>query len=71
MSAAPLGPGTTIGIVGGGQLGRMLAQAARQHGYGVADFGEPRCRRRADLLGRAFRCYQLGKLRLDVLQALQ
>ena len=38
MSAAPLGPGTTIGIVGGGQLGRMLAQAARQHGYGVAVF---------------------------------
>ena len=31
-----LGPGTTIGIVGGGQLGRMLAQVARQHGYGVA-----------------------------------
>ncbi len=31
-----LGPGTTIGIVGGGQLGRMLAQSARQHGYGVA-----------------------------------
>ncbi|MEM9467576.1 MAG: 5-(carboxyamino)imidazole ribonucleotide synthase [Actinomycetota bacterium] len=30
-----LGPGTTIGIVGGGQLGRMLAQVARQHGYGV------------------------------------
>ena len=32
---SPLSPGTTIGIVGGGQLGRMLAQAARQHGYGV------------------------------------
>ena len=31
-----LGPGSTIGIVGGGQLGRMLAQSARQHGYGVA-----------------------------------
>ena len=30
-----LGPGGTIGIVGGGQLGRMLAQSARQHGYGV------------------------------------
>ncbi len=38
MSSAPLGPGTTIGIVGGGQLGRMLAQTARQHGYGVAVF---------------------------------
>ena len=31
-----LDPGSTIGIVGGGQLGRMLAQSARQHGYGVA-----------------------------------
>ena len=31
----PLAPGSTIGIVGGGQLGRMLAQSARQHGYGV------------------------------------
>ena len=31
-----LGPGSTIGIVGGGQLGRMLTQSARQHGYGVA-----------------------------------
>ena len=30
-----LPPGSTIGIVGGGQLGRMLAQSARQHGYGV------------------------------------
>ena len=30
-----LAPGSTIGIVGGGQLGRMLAQSARQHGYGV------------------------------------
>jgi len=36
MNAEPLGPGATIGIVGGGQLGRMLAQRARQHGYGVA-----------------------------------
>ncbi len=28
-------PGATIGIVGAGQLGRMLAQVARQHGYRV------------------------------------
>ncbi len=34
----PLLPGATIGIVGGGQLGRMLAQAARQHGYRVVVF---------------------------------
>jgi 5-(carboxyamino)imidazole ribonucleotide synthase len=32
----PLLPGATIGVVGGGQLGRMLAQAAHQHGYRVA-----------------------------------
>ena len=38
MPSTPLGPGNTIGIVGGGQLGRMLAQAARQHGYGVVVF---------------------------------
>lgn len=38
MPSAPLDPGSTIGIVGGGQLGRMLAQVARQHGYGVAVF---------------------------------
>ncbi|MCQ3812968.1 MAG: 5-(carboxyamino)imidazole ribonucleotide synthase [Acidimicrobiia bacterium] len=31
-----LPPGSTIGIVGGGQLGRMLAQTAHQHGYRVA-----------------------------------
>ena len=30
---APLAPGSTIGIVGGGQLGRMMASAAAQLGY--------------------------------------
>jgi 5-(carboxyamino)imidazole ribonucleotide synthase len=34
MSAAVL-PGRTIGVLGGGQLGRMLGQAARRLGYGV------------------------------------
>lgn len=33
---APLPPGSTIGIVGGGQLGRMFAGAAHQHGYRLA-----------------------------------
>lgn len=28
-------PGARVGVVGGGQLGRMLAQAARRLGYGV------------------------------------
>jgi 5-(carboxyamino)imidazole ribonucleotide synthase len=35
---SPLSPGSTIGVVGGGQLGRMLAQSAHQHGYRVAVF---------------------------------
>ena len=30
---APVPPGSTIGIIGGGQLGRMLAAAAAQLGY--------------------------------------
>jgi len=32
-SQAPIPPGSTIGIIGGGQLGRMLAVAAAQLGY--------------------------------------
>src|SRR5690606_11952560 len=32
-SMTPLPPGSTIGILGGGQLGRMLAIAAAQLGY--------------------------------------
>jgi 5-(carboxyamino)imidazole ribonucleotide synthase len=35
MRTAPVLPGSTIGIVGGGQLGRMLALEARRMGYGV------------------------------------
>src|SRR6187402_1756599 len=31
-------PGRTIGVIGGGQLGRMLGIAARQMGYGFAVF---------------------------------
>ena len=33
MTASPLQPGATIGILGGGQLGRMLAMAAARLGY--------------------------------------
>lgn len=36
MTAFPLPPGSTIGILGGGQLGRMLAQAAGRLGFDVA-----------------------------------
>lgn len=34
----PLPPGSTIGILGGGQLGRMLSQAAAQLGFDVCIF---------------------------------
>ncbi len=34
-SFAPLAPGSTIGILGGGQLGRMLSQAAARLGFDV------------------------------------
>ena len=34
-------PGETLGMLGGGQLGRMFALAARPFGYGVAVFGDP------------------------------
>ncbi|MBP8246921.1 MAG: 5-(carboxyamino)imidazole ribonucleotide synthase [Phenylobacterium sp.] len=36
MAILPLAPGETIGILGGGQLGRMLAQAASRLGFDVA-----------------------------------
>lgn len=36
MNQGPFGPGSTIGIVGGGQLGRMLAAAAQRGGFNVA-----------------------------------
>lgn len=36
MTALPLPPGSTIGILGGGQLGRMLALAAARLGFDVA-----------------------------------
>jgi 5-(carboxyamino)imidazole ribonucleotide synthase len=34
--AAFIPPGATLGVLGGGQLGRMFAQAAQSAGYGVA-----------------------------------
>jgi len=45
-TAAPtaLGPGATIGVLGGGQLGRMLAVVARQMGYRIVVLDpSPRC----------------------------
>jgi len=39
-----LGPGATIGILGGGQLGRMMAVVARQMGYRIIVLDpNPRC----------------------------
>ena len=35
MASSPLPPGSTIGILGGGQLGRMLSQAASRLGFNV------------------------------------
>lgn len=34
-------PGATLGMLGGGQLGRMFALAARPFGYRIAMFGDP------------------------------
>jgi 5-(carboxyamino)imidazole ribonucleotide synthase len=40
----PLAPGATIGVLGGGQLGRMLGYAARAMGYGIVVLDpDPRC----------------------------
>ena len=36
MAKFPLPPGSTIGVLGGGQLGRMLAEAASRLGFDVA-----------------------------------
>jgi 5-(carboxyamino)imidazole ribonucleotide synthase len=36
LGSGPLPPGSTIGIIGGGQLGRMLAMAAARLGYRTA-----------------------------------
>jgi 5-(carboxyamino)imidazole ribonucleotide synthase len=35
LSISPIFPGSTIGVLGGGQLGRMFAMAARRLGYRV------------------------------------
>jgi 5-(carboxyamino)imidazole ribonucleotide synthase len=44
MSHAPVPPGATIGFLGGGQLGRMTAMAARTMGYDVRVLDpEPDC----------------------------
>ena len=42
MSAAPILPGATIGVLGSGQLGRMFALAARRLGYRIHVFSPER-----------------------------
>ena len=42
-SAFPLQPGATLGLMGGGQLGRMFAQAAATMGYHVAVLEKSDC----------------------------
>ena len=42
--SAPILPGSTIGILGGGQLGRMMALSARSLGYRIACLDpDPHC----------------------------
>jgi 5-(carboxyamino)imidazole ribonucleotide synthase len=44
VSSPPIAPPATIGILGGGQLGRMLALAAREMGYRIAVMDpDPEC----------------------------
>ena len=44
MKHVPLTPGATIGVLGGGQLGRMMAVTARQMGYRIIVLDpSPRC----------------------------
>ncbi|MGI9455427.1 MAG: 5-(carboxyamino)imidazole ribonucleotide synthase, partial [Aeoliella sp.] len=38
QQSTPLPPGSTLGVFGGGQLGRMFAQAADKLGYRVHVF---------------------------------
>lgn len=54
QSAAPLPPGSTIGILGGGQLGRMLAMSAVQLGYRCIGYAPPGDNVAADLCADFF-----------------
>ncbi|MCB2066532.1 MAG: 5-(carboxyamino)imidazole ribonucleotide synthase [Erythrobacter sp.] len=53
----PLAPGSTIGVLGGGQLGRMIAMAAAQLGYRCHVFAPERDSVAADVAA-AFTCAQ-------------
>jgi 5-(carboxyamino)imidazole ribonucleotide synthase len=53
MPAAMLAPGATIGILGGGQLGRMIALAAARLGYRVHVFADEEDSPAAQVCNRA------------------
>ena len=42
MPPDPLPPGSTLGVLGGGQLGRMFAHSAQRHGYRVHCWAQDR-----------------------------
>ncbi|HBM87296.1 MAG TPA: 5-(carboxyamino)imidazole ribonucleotide synthase, partial [Rhodobiaceae bacterium] len=52
-SAEPLPPGSTIGILGGGQLGRMLALAAAELGLRVHIYAPEETSPAAEVTGNA------------------
>jgi len=54
MSERALAPGNTIGILGGGQLGRMLAAAAARLGFATAVLAPERLAPAFQLAGRCF-----------------
>ncbi|MEL6541057.1 MAG: 5-(carboxyamino)imidazole ribonucleotide synthase [Pseudomonadota bacterium] len=52
----PLPPGSTIGILGAGQLGRMMAMAASQLGYHSISYAPPGDNVAADTCAELFEC---------------
>lgn len=53
-AAATIAPGGTIGVLGGGQLGRMMAMAAAQLGYRVIGYSPPGDNVAAEVCGDFF-----------------
>ena len=56
VSASPLPPGATIGILGGGQLGRMLALAAARLGFNATSTAPTRTAPPFDVARRVHQC---------------
>ena len=66
MPPRVLPPGSTLGMLGGGQLGRMFALAARQCGYRVIVFGDPDDSPAGQVSDR---CFDAPFMDLDALRA--